>query len=387
MKTGLVILTKLPFGKRDYDRFGIDTLARYFSVRVLDCAHWIDPQSWEKHAEIRQVFPGHSTIADWAGFRNQISNLSSAVAIDYLGLRSTAVVEGIRKEFKNRNSLRVIVHNGVLPEPRAGRMNKIWMALRRGNLIETVVKNLNREVRLMALPGWPVEFVVLSGEAGLKDVSAFAHHQIWAHSFDYDIYLKLRGDAGKSTEPYAVFLDEDMVHHIDYMHIGLLPPATEKNYYSVLDAFFSRFERATGLRIVIAAHPLSRYDMRPQLLAGREAVIGKTAELVRGASLVFAHASTSVSFAVLWRKPMVFLTTDELQSSFVAPHIALRSKLLRAPLVNMNCIDGFDMNLKKCLDLSESSYTDYIRMYLKRPGTPDRPLWEIFSEYVQQNVN
>ena len=45
----------------------------------------------------------------------------------------------------------------------------------------------------------------------------------------------------------------------------------------------------------------------------REIITGKTAELVKDAKLILNHDSTSFNFVALWKVPMIFITTDQIE--------------------------------------------------------------------------
>ena len=71
-----------------------------------------------------------------------------------------------------------------------------------------------------------------------------------------------------------------------------------------------------------------------RVFGGRELLQGETARLVNDSSLVIAHYSYAVNFAVLYRKPLIFLTTDELKASFRRPAIeAISSHFHKNPLM------------------------------------------------------
>jgi hypothetical protein len=228
------------------------------------------------------------------------------------------------------------------------------------------------------------DLVVLSGSAGLKDIRAQrTRSRLWAHSLDYDTYLSSRHKEFESGEPYAVFLDEDMSFHPDYDHSGIEPPTAPGNYYPAMSLFFERFERANGVRVIVAAHPRSHYELHPELWNGRTIIQNNTALLVRDADLVMGHATTSLSFAVLWRKPIVFLSTNDLDRSYMGPGIALRSSLLQRPLINVDERPSVIPNQHQLLDINEDAYSRYIAEFIKTPGTPDLPVWEMFSEFLK----
>jgi hypothetical protein len=233
----------------------------------------------------------------------------------------------------------------------------------------------------------PPQIALLSGGAGLNDpVAAAVPHKIWAHSFDFDIYLELRSQAQSTSAPYAVFLDEDMIYHSDYDHLGIEPPTTEAAYYGPMKSFFKRLEQQIGMPVVIAAHPRSRYDLRPHLWNGHATIRGRTAELVRDATLVLCHLSTSVGLAVLWHKPVITLTTNDIRLSYWGDAIALMSKALGAPLINVDAAPAEWPALTSVPEVNEEAYAMYREEYIKRSNTPEKPLWQIFADYVRSEL-
>ena len=105
--------------------------------------------------------------------------------------------------------------------------------------------------------------------------------------------------------------------------------------------------------------------------------VGRTAELIREASLVFAHASTAISFAVLWRKPLVFLTSGEIGASWYQPWIEAPREVLGAPLVDLDAalrqpVAGARADL--------AAYERYQVTYIKSAASPEKSLWRIIME-------
>lgn len=232
----------------------------------------------------------------------------------------------------------------------------------------------------------PADLAVLTGGASLKEPRVQRTvNRIWAHTFDYDVYLNNGHQELELGERYAVFLDEDMAFHLDYDHSGIKPPTTPDRYYPVMNRFFERFERANGMRVIVAAHPRSQYELRPEVWSGRTLIRNKTAQLVRDADCVLGHSSTSLSFAVLWRKPILFLSSNDLAHSYLGPHIALRSSLLQRPLVNVDECPAVLPDPDALLVVDEDVYSRYVSEFIKFPGSPDLPAWQIFSEFVMRN--
>ena len=135
--------------------------------------------------------------------------------------------------------------------------------------------------------------------------------EIRSHAFDYDIYLqqKKQNNVIKHGN-YAVFLDSGIVDHPDSKRLGSTPAETESTYYPAIRSFFDDFEKRMGMRVIIAIHPriiISKEIVRK--FGGREVILKNTSRLVKNSKMVIAHNSTSINFAVLWRVPLLIITT------------------------------------------------------------------------------
>ena len=195
----------------------------------------------------------------------------------------------------------------------------------------------------------------------------------------------MRTPINKPKIAFAVFLDSDLVYHSDFLHHGIAAPISENNYYPLLNQFFDKIEQQLGMPVIIAAHPRSRYDLRPDLLKGRNYVIGQTADLVRESNLVFLHISTAQSFAVLWEKPMAFLTSDKLAASYFGPEIVHNAEIYKKKPINMNELNQEKLDQGVLLSIDKAAYSNYRQLYLKKHDSPDKPLWDIFSDYIHDN--
>jgi hypothetical protein len=389
MKCHIFIITHSPFTKRDYNRYGIEILQKFFKVEVLDCTPWLESKFWNEYSNISYKFSGYTPIFDWNGYKKQIAGKTRGVAIICLH-GDISGFQRIGQPLREQGILLAIERLAIVPEVRINNLfQKLYFSYKQRILFNQILKKINPapKVNIDTKSTLSADIAILSGSDCMKDPHVMqATHSIWAHSFDYDVYLNHKYSPSERNDPYAVFLDENMIYNNDYEFIGINPPATEKKYYNELNNFFTILKTKTEYKVIVAAHPSSDYENRPHSFVGQEIIFGKTAELVRDAQLVFCHASTSISYAVLWNKPMVFLTTNELDRSFLGPMIAFRSRLFHSPLINISDIDKLRIDLNVWMQINKFDYVDYKERYLKKTGTPDIPTWQIFSDYLRQNL-
>ena len=371
-----------PFSLRDKERMGIEFLERIFDVKILDCTAWLMPAVNRTSSRTSFERSNLIQVASLDQFEKIISSRPGGFAIDYVGPFSVATVFMLRALKKN-GTRTIVVDSGAYPSPDIAFENKSLPA----KLIDAIRQGMFRRMfeekcvqwLLRISPDLSPDYALVAGSAWQSNPRyRKALNHIPAHSFDYEIYRKHCSTAKDAIEPYAVYLDEMIVGHDNNLEQGLPEPASAEAIFPALRSFFDNFESSTGIPVVIAAYPYANLDSYAADFGGRKVFKGQTAELVRDSSLVFAHASTSISFAVLWRKPLAFLTSDEICRSWYQPWIDAPRILLKAPLYNIDA--QFPASLaKNWRHLDRHAYLQYEQTYIKGNDSPDISLWENFE--------
>lgn len=177
--------------------------------------------------------------------------------------------------------------------------------------------------------------------------------------------------------PYAVFLDDAMGHHPDWAIEGGKPEnmgAINSDIRNVLD----KIERDTGLRIVVALHPKSNYtqEMFDEVYAGRPSFKFNTAALVRDSSLVLGHASTSLSLAVIFNKPVMFLTNKLIRGSRDGLYLDFLAAWMGQKPVEMEDLRQPDAPKVRIPDIDPASYAEFTSKFIRAPGAYEGPMWD-----------
>lgn len=209
---------------------------------------------------------------------------------------------------------------------------------------------------------------------------------IKAHALNYETVLGISTDReelfpGQHSGGYIVFLDQALVDHPDYSVIhnrveGKAPPASAERYYASMRRFFDMLERQTGHKVVVAACPKANYDPVDNPFR-RLMYYGETAYLSKHAEFVVCTTTTAISFAVVYDKPVLFITTDEVESnrSLLGDTLRMMSSL-RGKRINVDDLD--DDGVIPIPKIDPAVYADYIHRFIKEPGASDLPFWEIF---------
>lgn len=213
-----------------------------------------------------------------------------------------------------------------------------------------------------------------------------AHHSYAAkivpiNISDYDHYMKVRSQEGHLVKGrYAVFLDVNLGHH---GNLGLLKWRRIDlcNYLRLLNHFFGLLEIEYGVKVVIAAHPTADYGI--ESFQGREIYRLHTAELVKDADFVISHHSTSISYAVLNLKPLIFVYTNEMLSLYketVCTWMHAMSHYLESAIYNVDKItQGKQIMIK---DVNLNCYENYKYDFLTTPQSEHTTTQEIFLREI-----
>jgi hypothetical protein len=233
----------------------------------------------------------------------------------------------------------------------------------------------------------PATFNILGGE---KSLSAYRYpindqtEKLWLHYWDYDAYLAEVDKPVANESNLVVFLDDYLPFHPDFTYLGIKSHVTVEEYYPVICRFFDYLEETYGLKVVIAAHPKSSYEHHAHnYYDGRLILRGKTIELVHRAKIVVAHSSTAVAFAVLFKKPLIFVTTNQIQHSLLKFSIEGMASILKQRIYNLDQATLIDMG--EILQFDEGAYDHYRNAYIKKDSTPNLPMWQIFADYLKSN--
>lgn len=381
----LLVVVKNPLTARDRDRMGMDVLREAFDLTVLDCSAWLMPQTADTRdrpaIDDLRVVP----IGSLAEFKTVLAGLGVGIVIDYVGQFSVSSLL-MFKELKSRGWKTVVVDSGSFPTPEEWRQlpvtgNALTYALR-SRFVSRALRALGRRALLRALPDLSADLALVAGDSWRTDARfTKAKRHAPAHSFDYETFRRVDAKPVGDGAEYAVYIDEMLPFHEDNRELGYRAPVSMPRFGKALRRFFERFEAAASMPVRVAGYPSAQKADYDEMVGDRIVEFGKTAELVRGAQVVFAHASTAISFAVLWRRPIVFLTTPELNNSWYFPWVKAPRDVLHSILFDMEQESLPALDDLFALDME--AYGRYENIYLRASNAPRAGLWEIFSQAVR----
>jgi hypothetical protein len=276
---------------------------------------------------------------------------------------------------------------GFQPVPEGGLARKIFRNLgylahprKMSNFLGNRIAAMIR--RLGLVKGYAVVFAAGEAAAALYEGTTKI---VRINHCDYDEVLLHRGGQERIVgEKYCVFLDDCMPHHPDLELLGVKPVAAQP-YYRTLGSFFSALERRHGARVIVAAHPQSNYRENP--FSGRRVFQGKTRQLVEHCEFALTTVSSSVSYAVLNEKPLLFFSTDAIARDHGAiKHDDLSrhfAGVLDRPWANIDHMEATDLDVGP---VDQHLYAAYKYNYLTTKASAGRPSRDICLDFLRQNA-
>jgi hypothetical protein len=385
----VVYVFKQAFSERNHERYGIDFMrGRGHRVTVLDVGPFYRPPvPGDRGGYGARDGLDLRLIATGADLERASEAFAEAAVVFYmvssqrLSRRDVPILRLISRSGRPYVVAMINAVPGMTAEDRATpRLAWIGETLRRAREIDPV-NSLVARMPLGLLGIRPAAAILYAGRRsrGRSQMAAPSTRPIGVHAMDYDVFRDVRGRVGP-TRDVAVFVDQNRPFSQDAVEYRAGNRIDADAYFAGLRRLFERVEAELGLRVVVAIHPRARYADRPELFGGREIVAGETARLIGESRLVILHQSTAVNFAVLFGKPVLIAASKALIGlqvwhkywyGLMAERLGTRVRFLDEP-------NGLD--LADALSLDPAAYAAYVEDYIKEPGTPDLPFWQVVTD-------
>ena len=392
-KKNVIYFINSPLSKRDFNRFGIQTWINWgWKVKVFDITIILCPKFWSyidgsKRSKISVDFEGLIIFQNINDLISELNKLKKKIVfIDLLGVGN---IENTIRKIAKTHGVVVKLNLGSIPSPQISSIwEKISLLKRPIVLADTLKQFLKKSfVKILAKKYYP-DYFVIAGSALMAGANKKEISIIQAHNFDYDFFLKEKNTKQNKDSNFLVFLDEDGPYHSDYIHQGIKPYVTAKNYYPAVDLGLDVIAKSLKLNIKIAAHPRSNYENK-QIKYQHPILENKTFELVRDADVVVGHSSTALQWAVMMNKPIILVTTNEIQNAFYAKNylklINSFASELGKKVINLDNLSKIK-NINTYLSIDKEKYKKYIETYIKTKGSPEKLIWDIVIEKLEKDL-
>ncbi|MBT5299760.1 MAG: hypothetical protein HOL41_15570 [Rhodospirillaceae bacterium] len=210
--------------------------------------------------------------------------------------------------------------------------------------------------------------------------------EIWGISQNYELYIRnVTALPNASNSETAVYLDQYFGFHPDSKTRGQCGILETDGYYRNLRRLFDRIEAELGIEVVIAAHPRSDYRAKPNLYGARQVIRGKSIDLVRQSKLTICAYSTAASFAVLFNKPLLVITTPEISNIRALPNAPeALARSIGKQAEDLSHPDS--INLQDAMAINDLKYSEYLRRYVISERSSKKGIAAILCDFCSTRV-
>jgi len=365
MKT-LKILISVPLDKRNFERFDIDIYLNFFDK--IQIYHIHEGINFKKdkifnHKKI-EIFK----INNYLKLFQLLKIEKGPVYLDYTlpGLKSCIFkIVLYFKDFK-----KIISKIGHIPDPKIRKFNFNIKIKRIFNLINIKFFNLIEETFFTK------KNIYLC--AGKKIQNQYKDRFIInCHSYDLNEKLKLKKKSNIKNN-YFLYLDQYEHNHPDYKYANQ-KMVNPKIFYKSLNTFFDKIEKKFKKKVIIAAHPKAK---KHPYFGNRKVISNRIVELSKNCFSTIAHTTTSISFSIIFNKPIIFIVNDEMLrvDSNKIQKISSFTKELSSQIFNIdenNYIDEINQHLQ---GINKKKYDNYYKNYISHKVNNNKKIGEIICD-------
>ena len=201
---------------------------------------------------------------------------------------------------------------------------------------------------------------------------------------DYEDYLRNADTPSVIKYPYIVYIDNYFPLHPEVKQreprlniIEIIEP-----FYQSINSFFRTIETKYNCKVVVAAHPSSHYEINP--FEGREIIYNQTCNLIKHSRSVCMHSSNSLSFVMLYNKPLALLSNNAYQKAIIEEkRIISISKLTGVEITDTDKALNKEPFQKIAPDISQLYKSKYL---IAEENTQNEKLFETYFNKICEEM-
>ena len=372
-KFPIIFIVDQPITNRDFNRFRIkDFIDNGYNTKVLDLSLANDKNSKS------DLYLRNNKIIYSISNKNEILNFLKKVNKNSIVISLASVNSNTLFIYKHLSNYKIkfgFLIFGTNPD---------FYQFISNNFLRNFLRNL-KNIFIFFLTKVYSNFYIVGSKA---DIDRSKHHllfnnkseYIFYHNLDYNLFLEEKLKNNKIVkDKYVVFLDEANTNHPDNeKYFGTKSGPVGDNYHIELNSFFKKIENKFNLSVVIAAHPRNNFHSIKNPFNPRRFIKNKTISLIKNSEFVMAHSSTSVSMAVIYKKPIVFISSKNYFENYKITIL----KFSRQFKKNIIDISNDNYDLSNVYKIDKKSYNLFFKKFIKYNVDDNKSLIKLVEDYV-----
>ena len=369
-KPNIIIIFPYTLLKNSYERFEIDKFEKYCNVTIINLGLFIFPKF---------ASPPDISKFNWVNVKNIASIAALAHELERYK-NNDLIFNTVNIEQHGYKSLLI---NFLLKKSNP----KVISFLNHGLHIDITSKNkykqlIGQQLRRILYFFIPSDYFFVAGDKYFQIINQYLPKStqiIKGHSWEYsNSFFSINFKKNKLDFKYAVLIDGAGPKFSDSRVTSKAQyTLTEEKWYPAMNKFMDQVELENGVKIVIAAHPLSNFESNPAEFGERQVIYGQTEELIKHCDFAITRHSTAKSFCVIYNKPLINIYSNELtEDSGLFKSIQSSSNALDSMLVNIDKSEEYNF---KNIQINHKVYKNYASNFLTS-GSQKQSNYEIILE-------
>ena len=382
-KKKLIVIWPYRFRDFDWQRFELEYLSQHVEVHVHELIDALTPEfaaayaNQSEHPSVKRF----SSLKEWRREFQKISEDSIVFThVRPINLQSALICLTLR----NSGARIVGFSTGGVPFSDF-RVNPGKLEF--PNTVKRILLFARRNLLAVLMP----DQVVVGGSEEVARVRRSYTRTTFinsANSSDFSHSLRLVGSVVQLRKK-ILFLDTGVPGFpSDAILEKVHEEMTAVDWYPKLNLFFNFVEMALNTKVEVAIHPKHIGRDHSEMFIERSTFGGQTAELVARSSLIIGTFSTSISYAVAFAKPLILVTSDQIQNGrdqYKASLIANIAKETGAKIFNIDR-EYTGQELRDALVIDHAKRDSYKRKYLTS-RTDGKPNYQVLLDEVINAVD
>jgi hypothetical protein len=389
----IILLVGSYFTSRDYERFGIETLqSNKLEVCIWDLSNFLYPNSTNSIKKGLGVFNKKNVYRpdniNQVIYQIEKENCETFfMSLIYYTHKTILVFKAISRAGCKYGCTGPYTYN-FYPKPQTSTLNNITKKRIPFNRFTARIKHEFEKFYFNISPYIfginKANYYAIAGGSKAYAKGPLINNRTYIqsiHARDFDIFLK-KSSYLESLDNggFIVFIDQYLPFHPDNYNTKNPLQINAELYYRELTLFFDKIESITRKKVIIAAHPKASYTGKENLFGKRTIIHNHDSlDLIKRSDLVLLHFSAAINLAVILKKPIVFITSDELNNSNVGAYInAFASKFNTLAL---NISNNYSFHIPK---IDKEFYDSYFIAYIKKSDTKEELFWQQVANYIKR---
>jgi len=374
IKNQKIILLLFPyvFTNFHWKKYELDLLEKNYDVKIIihQLINFISP-NFKKSFKAKSIKSAHNynSFNKWLLDFNKFKNKNILI---YSFLESENFYSFLINFIIGKSLIPILKYNYTdVPETKSTIYEKLFFNLNNINFFYFNIKKIfyNKLSRILNIKNY--DYLLTSKNYYNNNKYFLKEKKIESFigtALDYSNFLVTNKSKVKNCYPrksYVVFLEAPGPFHCgDEVFFGYKYPLSKDNWSYSLNKFFKFIELNYKLRVIIAPHPKVTHHNGSKFYHNREISKYSTDLLIKNCEFVISRVSTAISYAIIYKKPIVTICTNELiQNERYMNSLINFGKILGISPLNID--KDFNKNeFDKKIYINDKKYNFYLHKYL-----------------------